>query len=279
MEQNNNTSENQVEKIHKCLLIIAKEIKRICDANNIHYFMLAGTLLGSIRHKGFIPWDDDMDIGMLRKDYNRFLEVCETQLDKEHFFVQRIETDDGFGKFYTRLLLKDTYLEYDYIKYTSSHKAIFVDIFPYDSIPSSKLLQKKQSVIVNFALRLLKKKLGYGVQYFTLGGKIEVLFTPFFKKQTLINIYNKEMQKYNYDENSEYINSANAGYGYFKEILKRKWCLETEEMVFEDMTMPGSIHYDEYLKHLYGDYMQIPPKDQQITHEFKNIDFGPYDNL
>lgn len=269
-------SVTQISNIQHCLRIITKEIKRVCDKNNIHYFMLAGTLLGSIRHKDFIPWDDDMDFGMLRQDYNNFIEACEVDLDKEHFYLQRMETDPGFGKFYIRILLNGTYLDYDYIKNVNSHKGIFVDIFPYDSIPNSRIMQKKQSIVTSFALRLLKKKLHYGIVCHTLGGKIELLFEPFFTKEQLIRLYNKEMQRYNYLTDSKFINSANAGYGYSKEILQRKWIMETEDMPFGDIMLPGSVYYDEYLTHLYGDYMTIPPEAERVTHEFVNIDFGPY---
>ena len=269
----------QVKKIQSCLLIIIKEIKRVCEKNDIPYFMLAGTLLGAVRHNGFIPWDDDMDIGMLRADYNRFVEACEKDLDHEKFFLQRMETDPGFGKFYIRILLNGTYLDYKYIKNTNTKKALFVDVFPYDSIPNSKILQKKQSVITSFALRLLKKKLKYGIECFTLGGKLELLLTPFFSKKTLIRMYNKEMQRYNENQDTKYINCANAGYGYFKEILQRKWITDTREFQFEDLSLPGTVHYDEYLTHLYGDYMTIPSRENQITHEFEHLDFGPYKDL
>lgn len=266
----------QIDNIHYCLLIIAKEIKRICEKNNINYFMLAGTLLGAVRHKGYIPWDDDIDFGMLRSDYNAFIKACESDLNKEQFFLQSIETDKGYGKFYTRILLKGTYLDYNLIQNVNCQKCLFVDIFPYDSVPESKILQKKQSVITNFAFRLLKKKQKYIFDHYTMGTRLELLLTPFFTKKTLIKMYEKEVQKYNSNQNTTYINSPNAGYGYFKERLERNWFKNLIDYNFEDTTFPGPADYDPYLKHLYGDYMTIPPVEKQVTHNVQNIDFGIY---
>jgi len=267
-----------LKKIHAVLMIIAKEIKRICEKHNIHYFMLAGTQLGSVRHKGFIPWDDDMDLGMLREDYDKFLEICKTELDQDHFYVQNLDSESGFGKFYTRILLKNTYLTYDYIENVTGERGFFVDIFPYDNTPKSKILQKKQCMIMSFALRLIKEKSGYAHKCTTLGGKLQLLFTNFFSLEFLINLYTREMKRYN-NKPTKLINSANSGNGYFKEILKKEWVLNTKPMEFEDITMPGIENYDEYLKYLYGDYMTIPPLEERVTHEFKEIDFGPYDTL
>ena len=266
-----------IKNIHHCLMIIAKEIKRVCEKNDIPYFMLAGTLLGAVRHQGFIPWDDDMDFGMFRENYNRFIKACEKDLDKEHFFLQNMDSDPNFGKFYIRILLNDTYLNYDYIRNVDSRKALFVDVFPYDSIPESKILRKKQSVITSFAMRLLKKKLNYGIVCFTLGGKIELFFERFFRKNTLIKMYEKEMQRYNKKlPQSSCVCCANGGEGYPKETLRRKWLIQTKMMKFEDTEFPGSVLYDEYLSYFYGDYMTLPPEEKRITHEFEELDFGPY---
>jgi lipopolysaccharide cholinephosphotransferase len=269
-------SDIYIKNIQHCLLLIAKEIKRICEKNDIPYFMIAGTLLGAVRHKGFIPWDDDMDFGMFRADYERFLKACETDLNKELFFVQNINTDSGYGKFYTRLLLNNTSINYEYIKDVQCKKAIFVDIFPYDSIPESKLLRKKQSVITSFAMRIIKKKLHYGIDCFTLGGKIELLFEKFFTKKGVIKMYEKEMQRYNNNQNTSCVCCSNAGEGYPKETLKRKWLTDTTLMQFEDTQFPGSVLYDEYMSYFYGDYMTLPPENKRLTHEFEQIDFGPY---
>lgn len=280
-EKNVKYSESNIyiKNIQYCLMLIAKEIKRICEENDIKYFITAGTLLGAVRHKGFIPWDDDMDFGMLREDYDKFLKICETKLDKEHFFVQNMDTEPGLGKFYTRVLLNGTYLDYDYIKNVNIKKSLFVDIFPYDSIPESKFLRKKQSMITSFAMRIMKKKQKYGIICYTLGGKIELLFEKFFSKKTIRKIYEKEMQRYNKKfPDSSCICSSNAGEGYSKETLKREWVTNNIPFVFEDTTFPGSAKYDEYLKYYYGDYMKLPPEEKRYTHEFSEIDFGPYAN-
>ena len=282
MDKSDQTFQNQeyldyIKNVHNCLMIIAKEIKRICEKNDIHYTMLAGTLLGAVRHQGFIPWDDDMDFAMFREDYNKFIEACKNDLDKEHFFFQNIDSDPNFGKFYIRILLNGTYLYYDLIRNVQSKKALFVDVFPFDSIPESKILRKKQSVITSFAMRLLKKKLKYGASSFTLGSKIELLFTPFFSKKSLIRMYEKEMQRYNKKlPDSSCVCCANGGEGYPRETLKRKWLIETKIMKFEDTEFPGSVLYDEYLTYFYGDYMTLPPEEKRITHQFEEVDFGPY---
>ena len=91
----------QLESVHKVQLEIANEVKRICDKYNIKYFMIAGTLLGAVRHKGFIPWDDDLDIGMLRNDYNRFIKLAAKDL-KEIYYLETWYTSSGYGLPYAK---------------------------------------------------------------------------------------------------------------------------------------------------------------------------------
>ena len=97
------------EKLHKCQLLLASELKRLCEKHNIKYYMIAGTLLGAVRHKGFIPWDDDMDFAIMRCDYARFLKVCKAELG-EDFVLQEMFIDKNYALPMAKLLLKGTVL-------------------------------------------------------------------------------------------------------------------------------------------------------------------------
>ena len=124
-------------KLQTAILMIAKEIVRLCDENNIPYFINGGTQLGAIRHKGFIPWDDDFDIGMRRADYEKFLKVCEEQLDHNKYFLQTEDTEKNYAFYFAKIQLKGTSIIEDFSKNVQIEHGIFVDIFPYDNIPDN----------------------------------------------------------------------------------------------------------------------------------------------
>ena len=132
-------------KVQLLQLKIAKEIKRICDKNNIDYILDSGTLLGAVRHKGFIPWDDDMDIAMTREEYNRFIDVAKIELGEE-YFLQTWDTDNNYPMPFAKVRLNDTRYIENVFENANMHQGIYVDIFPYDVWPQKNIYRKNFGV-------------------------------------------------------------------------------------------------------------------------------------
>lgn len=132
-----------LEHLHICLLDIMSEVDRICSENSIGYSLIGGSMIGAVRHHGFIPWDDDMDIGMLRQDYEKFISICESRLDKK-YFLQTYDSDPKYNYGYAKMLLNGTELVEFGHERTKYRKGIFVDIFPFDTVPNNIGERKKQ---------------------------------------------------------------------------------------------------------------------------------------
>ncbi len=266
-------------KLHNCQMIIAKEIKRICDENNIKYFIIAGTLLGAIRHGGFIPWDDDMDIGMLREDYEKFIKIAKTDLG-EDFFLQTTETDENYGLPFAKILLKGTVLV-EATAGSNAKKGIFVDVFPFDVSPEAEVNAEAHNKKTYLYKRLLLAKLNYNVcdkkdyvkrlVYFALK-----VLTAFYSHDKLCAKLDIEITKYNTESSSKIVNIGGA-YGYKKETILSRWVDETVEIPFEEMTISAPRDYVEYLESFYGDYMTPPPENKRYNrHSLVELDFGKY---
>ncbi|MBR5246145.1 MAG: LicD family protein [Clostridia bacterium] len=266
-------------KLHNCQLIIAREIKRLCDKHNIKYFIIAGTLLGAVRHGGFIPWDDDMDIGMLREDYEKFLEIAKSELG-EDFFLQTPETDKNYGLPFAKILLNGTILV-EATAGSDAKKGIFIDVFPFDVAPENEADRENHNKQTYFYKRLLLAKLNYNVcakndyvkraVYFAL----KVMATFYFHDK-LVKKLESEITKYN-DKKTEDIVNIGGAYGYKKETIKADWVRDTVEIPFEDMTISAPVDYIKYLETFYGDYMTPPPEDKRYNrHSVTELDFGKY---
>lgn len=268
-----------LEKIHKIQIELAIEVKRICEKNRIDYFLIAGTLLGAVRHKGFIPWDDDMDIGMLREDYEKFLKACETDLSSD-YYLQTWYTDSQFGLPIAKIRKNAT----KFVEKTSaknhSHKGIYIDIFPYDNVPDNSILRKKHKLLTYFYKRLVLLKSHYYLEnnkgYFKrLTIRMVKLIVKFIPKKYLIEKYNKQILKYNKDANTQEITIFGGAYSYKKESIRREWITNYQSINFEsvEFNSPKDAHL--MLKSIYGDYMSLPPKDERYNrHDIIEVDYG-----
>ena len=261
-------------------LEIAKEMKRICEKNNIKYFLLWGSLLGAVRHEGFIPWDDDMDFGMLREDYEKFIDVCKKELDPK-FFLQTWDTDPDFPFAYAKLRLKGTHFRELFSDNCLSNDGIFIDIFPQDNVPNSEILRKIRYLEYFICQRLLWIKKGLGRSIKEESAEKRVKYAIFHSISLILPYkwikyyYKHVLVKYNNIE-TDMIMSSIVDKELNRNIYPRKWAEHLEEAKFEASSFLAFKRKRDYLTLTYGDYMTLPPIEERQGHLPMEIDFGEY---
>lgn len=271
---------DELRKIHIIQLNIALEVKRICEKYNINYFLIAGTLLGAVRHQGFIPWDDDLDIGMLRVDYDKFIEVCKREL-ADNYFLQTWDTDPNFGLPIAKIRLKGT----KYIEKNSENvkmeNGIFVDIFPFDNVPENKLKRRVQRNLLYILKRMILIKLSYVLWEDNQRLKKIIytfikIVTVLFPLRVLKCLSQYLMEKYNGSITTKVV-ALGGAYGYEKETIYKCWLDDLEEIKFENELFLAPKKADQYLSYFYGDYMTPPPIEKRYNrHQIQKIDYGEY---
>lgn len=268
----------QLKQVHKIQLEIALEVKRICHKYNIKYSLIAGTLLGAVRHEGFIPWDDDLDMGMLRADYERFIEKAKDELSDD-YFLQTWETDQAFGLPFAKIRKNGTIFLEKSVSKTNQHSGIYLDIFPFDQVPTTPMAKQAHNIKTYILKRVLMSKLGYEVWDHDSRFKkatyqlVNLLFKPVSLEKTK-DLLEKEMIQYNHQD-SNHVVAIGGSYGYKKETIKKSWLghLQTIEFEKEQFTVP--VDHKKYLKNLYDDYMTLPPKNKRYNrHGIIEIDLG-----
>lgn len=252
-------------------LSMAKDIHKLCEENKIEYFMVSGTLLGAVRHNGFIPWDDDIDFGMMRADYDAFVEVCKNGALGDKYVLINNETNPNFEFPITRIGRKNTYSFDPMRDHIKDCKCTYIDIVPFDNIPDDKdkrALHKKQ--IAKYR-RLIYYRTSYRYEGFPkikrLASIVRARIFRLLPLSYYIDRYQKLLCQYK-NESTEYCGALSGRYDYDKEAMPRKYFEKRSLMKFEDTELWGLSDYDSVLSHLYGDYMKLPPKEEQkIRHE------------
>lgn len=263
-------------ELQRCILYIALEFKRICDKYDIPYFLIGGSLLGAVRHGGFIPWDDDMDIGMLRNDYEKFIGIASQELGKE-FFLQTVETDSYYGQGYLKIRLNGTSLVEDYAIGSKQHNGVFLDVFPYDAMPDKAFQQKihyyrfkcaKWGMMSKSDYSFVDKKRKY---FFAI---MKIIYSV-FSRENMSQHLNRICKQYNSKNTKNYINLFGA-YDY-NEFTKRENLEVLEVLPFEGIEFFVPSNYSDLLTQMYGDYMQLPPVEKRGTqHDTVKVDLGNY---
>lgn len=258
-------------KVQLAQLEIGKEIKRVCDENGIKYFLDSGTLLGAIRHKGFIPWDDDMDMGMLREDYDRFIEIAPKKL-KPEYFLQTWKTDKSYPYAFAKIRKKGTVFIEAVSQKTNAHNEIFVDIFPYDVYPDDETVRTKLTrkiMLLKYSLWMkdgmtpwLRHKSALDRLLVRTKYVLHYFYALTHSRDAMIAEYEKLMPMYN-AETSKYYVEQSGGTPFGKWIIPTECFEKFIEVKFEDTMFLVPEKYDLYLKTVYGDYMQLPPVEKR----------------
>ena len=250
-------------------LELLEEFDKVCMEHGLRYDLCGGSMLGAVRHGGYIPWDNDIDLSMPRPDYERMLELKQSGilgLPKHRDLVS--ERDETFPRHFARFIRHD-------VKRVSEMAEdwdcpyIGIDIFPLDGIPADEKRFAKQVKKIRRLRRLLLtsvEKKGTSRRG-KAAAMVKNLYRPILRLVgcfRFAHMLDKECQRVDY-ETAEYVGIISGMYGR-KERWRKADMLPQKQFDFEGLSVPGFANYDIYLTNLYGDYMKLPPKDKQVPH-------------
>ncbi|MCH5162008.1 MAG: LicD family protein [Clostridiales bacterium] len=247
-------------EIQQRLLSMLEWLHEFCEKHSVTYYAIGGTLLGAVRHKGFIPWDDDIDVGMPRKEYERFLELAKAEGGR-----YRAETvADGNKDFiYSFCKLYDTESTVVCNTKYRTKRGLFIDIFPLDGAGNTLEDGKKYYKSIEFKNRVIsakRGKLSKRKPFYQNASVFIAKFLPINWRKKLAKVH-RECAAREYDT-CEYVGNL-FGHWHEREIVKREWMGEPKLYEFESIKICGPQDADSYLTSIYGDYMTPPPEEKR----------------
>ena len=276
-----------VDEVKQIELNILKNVAEFCDRHKIRYYLSGGTLLGAVRHRGFIPWDDDIDISMPREDYFRF--IHEYRDYNKNYEVKSIETNSDYWRTFAKVFDNRTCLKEDVIRIAKNGNAVFIDIFPIDGLPDSKLRQLvlfKEQEFLNFLYHGSAWNYTKSYRYRdslssfselkgflrTILKFVAITFLYPLPTKKLIQLINRNASKYAYKD-CKYIGViVDCAHGASCEKMVKERFEPRIQFEFEGEKFWGPKCYKEYLTRLYGNYNELPHVDKRVSHH----DFEAY---
>ena len=258
-------TDEQLKKVKNVEIEILKSFIEVCEKLGLKYYAIAGTALGIVRHKGFIPWDDDIDVAMMREDYEYFLEHAQQYLP-EHLFLQTYKNDKGYHQGFAKIRNSNTTFIETAVKDNEMNHGIYIDIFPIDYCDVKKVKTpwfkfKERIYCIGVAGLFSNIKLSFKAKLFYAFSK---LFC-FSGKQAIA----KRDELYKSMPKGGMVASIYA-YG-VKELVPIEWYGEGKKMEFEGIEVVVPNECDKYLKQIFGDYMQLPPVEKRVTHHLTDV--------
>ena len=269
-------------KLQKLLLEMYLDIYSVCRKHNITPYLIGGSALGAVRHKGFIPWDDDLDIGMTRDDYMRFKEVFAEELSSNYLLNAPNFSANSKERF-PKILRKGTVLREVVDSQDTNLQRVFIDVFILENVPDSSFRFKLKGWYCNL-LEFIAGKVfffenrdNYAKEYFSRAGRINYLLRVVIggmfswrKASKWFDTIDKNVQ---YHRQSRRVNIPTGRKHYFGEVFDRNLLFPAKTAIFEEHEVPIFNDYDSYLRNLYHNYMVLPPVEQRERHAFRELRF------
>lgn len=271
MEEKPNYTDAYLTKLHHDILTVMDEVDRVCRENNLRYYLFGGTCLGAIRHQGFIPWDDDLDIVMPRADFNRFLELTEGKgtvqsVLKDSFYLRWITTEKSYNQYFAKICLKDTLFQ-ENKGAAAQNSGIFVDVFPIDYCkPYGKAIERKDGILQSLKSILYDK----GAEKAKTGGSFKLfvirVLSTLLSNRAIFKLMIAVIRP-NKDKGSGYLTVYATPYPIKRMLVPESWYGEGREVLFGQRHYVCPTNAESVLKRLYGDdYMQLPPENKRKSH-------------
>lgn len=259
-------TQDQLERIKERQLEIMDEIHRLCETNKISYYIIGGTLLGAVRHKGFIPWDVDIDIAMTREEYIRFKEICARELGRDYFYTDYHDEKNYIAP-HARVCDRNSRLEIKFDRLNSFNmvSGIYIDVFPLDNAPDDVSLREWQAQKLK-AVRILKeRRIPYSYsakRWKRIAHHIRSFLLSWISVPKL-NAYQQNLMMKFSSEDTQCVCSMASQYAYSKQCMPREIYGTPVLLEFEGRKYYAPEKYTDYLTRIYGDYMQLPPEEKR----------------
>lgn len=260
---------HMLRQIQMIQLELLKEVDRICKKCKIQYSIIAGTMLGAVRNGGYIPWDDDADVALLRSEYEKFRRAVRTELDASRFYFQDHRRTRGYRWGYGKLRRKQTLFLREHQEHMPYAQGIFIDIFPLDGVPDNYLLRCMKSFECFCVRKILWSKVGKIAEQNNIKRQIYSLLAK-IPEDRIWRYYNRMVTNANRKRTKMVrilmFPTPNRKYGYY-----RYWYEDTSDIVFEGKIFQGVRDYDGYLHFKFGEYKELPPVEMRKTHPVSAI--------
>lgn len=277
IQYNNNRKKNnmkatvltieETEKLKHIELGLLKVFISTCNMLNLRYFVIGGTLLGAVRHKGFIPWDDDIDVAMPRKDYEVWINNAQKLIDRKKYFVQTFETDPEYPNNFAKLRNSNTTFIESSLRHLNINHGAYIDVFPLDYYPQrTNMFRLKQFCLTSKIIQAYDTDTISYPKFKTIIRKLASLLvfgTPFDAV--------KKREKLYKSVNHGKLLANHCGAWGIKEVVPAEWYGEGKTLKFEGINVNVPQKYHSWLHRVYGDYMKLPPEEKRVTHHYTEV--------